>query len=124
MNRLSQQPCEIIDRTEELRFTWNGKPFAGYKGDTIASALASSGVEIFSRSMKYHRHRGIMTADHWDPNLAVQVDDEPNVRAGSRRLKEGMSVSAQNVWPNLKYCLLYTSPSPRDRTRSRMPSSA
>ena len=25
---------------------------------------------------------------------------------------------------NLKCCLLYTSPSPRDRTRSRMPSSA
>ena len=24
----------------------------------------------------------------------------------------------------VKYCLLYTSPSPRDRTRSRMPSSA
>ena len=26
--------------------------------------------------------------------------------------------------PNEKTCLLYTSPSPRDRTRSRMPSSA
>ena len=26
--------------------------------------------------------------------------------------------------PRLKRCLLYTSPSPRDRTRSRMPSSA
>ena len=26
--------------------------------------------------------------------------------------------------PSLKACLLYTSPSPRDRTRSRMPSSA
>ena len=25
---------------------------------------------------------------------------------------------------NIKPCLLYTSPSPRDRTRSRMPSSA
>ena len=25
---------------------------------------------------------------------------------------------------HLRYCLLYTSPSPRDRTRSRMPSSA
>ena len=25
---------------------------------------------------------------------------------------------------NIKVCLLYTSPSPRDRTRSRMPSSA
>ena len=27
-----------------------------------------------------------------------------------------------NEW--FRYCLLYTSPSPRDRTRSRMPSSA
>ena len=105
MKRLSQQPHEIIDRSKELKFTWNGKSFVGYRGDTIASALASSGVEIFSRSMKYHRHRGIMTADHWDPNLAVQVGDEPNVRAGSRRLEEGMQVSAQNVWPSLEWDL-------------------
>ena len=28
------------------------------------------------------------------------------------------------VLPKLNNCLLYTSPSPRDRTRSRMPSSA
>ena len=32
---------------------------------------------------------------------------------------------AKNVFEkSLKICLLYTSPSPRDRTRSRMPSSA
>ena len=31
----------------------------------------------------------------------------------------------KNVFVNqFAYCLLYTSPSPRDRTRSRMPSSA
>ena len=29
-----------------------------------------------------------------------------------------------NLTPMLDVCLLYTSPSPRDRTRSRMPSSA
>ena len=28
------------------------------------------------------------------------------------------------IEPNVRVCLLYTSPSPRDRTRSRMPSSA
>ena len=28
------------------------------------------------------------------------------------------------MWPHVYACLLYTSPSPRDRTRSRMPSSA
>ena len=27
-------------------------------------------------------------------------------------------------WSSFQACLLYTSPSPRDRTRSRMPSSA
>ena len=31
---------------------------------------------------------------------------------------------AGNNWGNINTCLLYTSPSPRDRTRSRMPSSA
>ena len=75
MSRLPQQENEIINRSIELEFTWNGKPYTGYEGDTIASALAASGVEVFSRSMKYHRPRGIMTANHWDPGLAVQVDD-------------------------------------------------
>ena len=33
-------------------------------------------------------------------------------------------VRAQSLMERLNICLLYTSPSPRDRTRSRMPSSA
>ena len=32
--------------------------------------------------------------------------------------------SCEIEFPRFKGCLLYTSPSPRDRTRSRMPSSA
>ena len=32
--------------------------------------------------------------------------------------------TAVKIAPHYKHCLLYTSPSPRDRTRSRMPSSA
>ena len=36
----------------------------------------------------------------------------------------GINVDYGNVGANITYCLLYTSPSPRDRTRSRMPSSA
>ena len=102
-NRLPVRPGEVIDRKASLAFTWNGRPHTGLRGDTIASALAADGVEVFARSMKYKRRRGIMTADHWDPNLSVQVGDEPNVRAGSRRLVAGMEVSAQNVWPSLKF---------------------
>ena len=102
-NRLSAQPGEVIDRSKSLSFTWNGKAMSGFEGDTIASALAANGVAVFGRSMKYHRMRGIMTADYWDPNLFLQVGDEPNVRAGSRKLQAGMVVSTQNVWPSLKF---------------------
>ena len=35
-----------------------------------------------------------------------------------------MDINAKGVFLGSKSCLLYTSPSPRDRTRSRMPSSA
>lgn len=104
-SRLPAHPGEVIDRSSSLTFGWNGRVMTGFQGDTIASALAANGVEIFGRSMKYHRKRGIMTADHWDPNLFVQVGDEPNVRAGSRKLQEGMQVSSQNVWPSLRFDL-------------------
>ena len=36
----------------------------------------------------------------------------------------GVQNDAANVWVEVDGCLLYTSPSPRDRTRYRMPSSA
>ena len=102
MSRQGVQPTEVVDRSAKLRFRWNGKRFTGFEGDTIASALAASGEHIFSRSMKYHRPRGILTADYWDPNLMVQVGDDPNVRAGHRLLENGMDVRSQNAWPSLR----------------------
>ncbi len=102
-HRLNPQPGEVIDRSAPLNFTWNGKRLTGFQGDTIASALMANGVEVVSRSMKYHRPRGYMTADFWDPNGFVQVGDEPNVRSGHRQLTSGITVDPQNVWPSLDY---------------------
>jgi len=39
-------------------------------------------------------------------------------------IKEGMTRTQKKNFAEYMNCLLYTSPSPRDRTRSRMPSSA
>ena len=47
-------------------------------------------------------------------NLVGRAGREPDVRY----FESGSTVA------NFTLCLLYTSPSPRDRTRSRMPSSA
>ncbi|MGH1488955.1 MAG: 2Fe-2S iron-sulfur cluster-binding protein [Acidimicrobiales bacterium] len=102
-NRLGQQPGEAIDRSDTVRFTWNGTSLTGFAGDTIASALLANGVTIVSRSMKYHRPRGYMTADYWDPNGFVQVGDEPNVRSGHRLVANGMVIEPQNVWPSLDH---------------------
>ncbi|MBA2770381.1 MAG: (2Fe-2S)-binding protein [Sporichthyaceae bacterium] len=101
--RLPAQPGELIDRSRLLPFTWNGQRHVGLAGDTITSALAADGVRVFSRSFKYHRPRGILTASYIDPGVTVQVDDEPNVRASHRRLAAGMTVTRQNAWPSLRY---------------------
>src|SRR5579862_6853305 len=78
--RLAPQPGEVIDRSSELAFSWNGRPFTAYQGDTIISALAAAGERVFARSLKYHRPRGLLTASFHDPGCILQVGDEPNVR--------------------------------------------
>ena len=53
---------------------------------------------------------------------AARNDRKPDAQPGYMNLN---NLNAQPGYMNyLNGCLLYTSPSPRDRTRSRMPSSA
>ena len=104
-HRLAPQPGEVIDRAKTFTFTWNGAPFPAYAGDTIVSALAACGVRVFSRSYKYHRPRGILTANYLDPSCMMQVGDEPNVRAAHRLVGTGMNVTAQTGWPSLSFDL-------------------
>ena len=56
-----------------LRFTFDGKPYAGFEGDSIASALLANGVGVVGRSFKYHRPRGIWGAWTEEPNAIVDV---------------------------------------------------
>ena len=99
--RLEPQDAEVIDRTKPFAFTFNGEPRSAFAGDTIISALAASGDRVFTRSFKYHRPRGLLTASYHDPNCLLQVDDEPNVRAAHRKVAPSMKVSTQNAWPSL-----------------------
>ncbi len=86
-----------IDRDRRLGFTFEGRPYAGCEGDTIATALAAHGVRVLSRSFKYHRARGLHTLGGHDANALVQLPGEPNVRADVRALAQGMQVLPQNV---------------------------
>ncbi len=62
-----------IDRSQRLRFRFDGRAFEGVAGDTLASALLANGVHLVGRSFKYHRPRGILAAGAEEPNALVTV---------------------------------------------------
>ena len=100
--RLSHHPSYKIDLGESFTFTFNGRPYPAYRGDTIASALWAANQKMLSRSFKYHRPRGLFALTAADTNTLVRVNDEPNVRASVRQVEPGMEVRSQNTWPSLK----------------------
>jgi len=96
-----------IDRGKPVRFSFDGKNYTGFEGDTLASALLANGVMLFGRSFKYHRPRGIMAAGSEEPNALVSVDRghgrfTPNLRATNVELYDGLKAVSQNRWPSLK----------------------
>jgi sarcosine oxidase subunit alpha len=103
MYRLESPAGEWIDRSAPLRFTFEGREYQGYSGDTISSALAAAGVPFMARSFKYHRPRCILSfADH-DSNTLFQVDGMPNVRGDVTWLRDGMRVTAINTFGGLRH---------------------
>lgn len=46
------------DRSQKIRFRFDGQTYEGHPGDTVASALLAQGITLFGRSFKYHRPRG------------------------------------------------------------------
>lgn len=105
-DRLPDPAGDELRRSESVDFLFDGRRHSGLGGDTIASALVADGVEVLSRSFKYHRPRGVLCAAGRCPNCLVQVDGEPNVRACVTPIVSGMSVRSQNAWPSLGRDLL------------------
>jgi sarcosine oxidase subunit alpha len=96
-----------IDRTKAVRFTFDGLPYQGFAGDTLASALLANGVRLMGRSFKYHRPRGVLSAGSEEPNALVELRSggrqEPNTRATVAELFEGLEANSQNRWPSLRF---------------------
>jgi heterotetrameric sarcosine oxidase alpha subunit len=96
-----------IDRSQTIRFQFDGLPYIGHPGDTLASALLANGVRLMGRSFKYHRPRGVISAGSEEPNAIVELRtgarQEPNTRATTVELFDGLEAKSQNCWPSLKF---------------------
>ena len=92
-----------LRRDRPLAFRFEGTAYQGFEGDTLASALLANGVDVLSRSFKYHRPRGPLTLRGLDANCYVQLGDEPNVPADRLPLAAGMVATGQNYRGSLAH---------------------
>ena len=119
---------QLIESEEDLLQTF-GQPYSvdkHYEHWLVASSYLAYGgtmqvVRAGDTGLK-NAFSGIATT-----GLVIKSNTHYNQLGYDENPITGVTVAAKNpgTWANgIKVCLLYTSPSPRDRTRSRMPSSA
>ena len=96
-----------LDRTREIRFTFNNRAYSGFHGDTLASALLANGVQLVGRSVKLHRPRGIYSCGVEEPTGLVDVGSgsrrTPNVRASLLEIHPGLVATSVNCWPSVGF---------------------
>ncbi len=110
MSGFRSERAGAVDRARVLNFTFDGVPYQGLAGDTLASALLANGVSLMGRSFKYHRPRGLLAAGAEEPNALVTVNRgegrvTPNLRASEVELYEGLAATSQNRFPSLNFDL-------------------
>lgn len=96
-----------INTSKIINFTFNGKPYQGFAGDSLASALLANGVNVVGRSFKYARPRGIVGHGVEEPNGIIQLGSGagtvPNLKVTQIELYEGLEASSVNGWPSVNY---------------------
>ena len=97
---------------------WGGVEQESFLNQAVSVTSLLSAREVLSSIQLIEAKMGRQREQHWGPRI-IDIDilfygddivDIPNLKIPHRELS--------------KRCLLYTSPSPRDATLSRMPSSA
>ena len=96
-----------LDRARVVSFSFDGKAYRGFAGDTLASALLAQGIHLVGRSFKYHRPRGIVSSGSEEPNALVTLHPgtarmTPNLRATQVEIVDGLVATSQNRWPSLR----------------------
>ena len=99
-----------VNLNRPVSFTFDGKSYQGFTGDTLASALLANDVTLVARSFKYHRPRGFVSAGVEEPNglFTLGTDDrtEPNIPGTMVDLVDGLAARSQNAWPSVGFDLM------------------
>ena len=120
---------------QTIKTVWRVKPPIPFGGSLkwLVAALLLTGCADSEQVVDESSQTG--TGADFESQLQSQLisakpGDVITIPAGRHTFKRGLSLAADGVtirgegMDNTILCLLYTSPSPRDRQKSRMPSSA
>ena len=132
------KPIKSLLNSNEIEFSWYlinrsmPKPTRGedraYTREEIQKMLVHCN-DIIDKVIIVGFSSGGFRREAWDyfvwDDIKLFRNDDGTYKGGALRVYRGDSEEYwTHVTPEFQTCLLYTSPSPRDRTRSRMPSSA
>lgn len=93
--RIEKHPILTFPKRNPIHFTFEGKDFIGYEGDTIASALHALGIKVLSLSIEKKHPRGFYCAIGNCASCNMIVNGVPNVRTCITPLKENMRIEIQ-----------------------------
>lgn len=98
--RLDDPTKFALRRGRAVSLTVDGELVTAFEGETIGAALCATGHDVLSRSIKYHRPRGLLCMAGTCPNCLMTVDGIPNVRVCREPVRDGMVVATQDAWPS------------------------
>lgn len=99
-NRIHEHP--ILGKLEDRKpvtFTFDGKEYEGFEGDTIASALLASGIRTLRVHEETGRPRGIYCNIGHCYECRVTVNEQHGVRACMTAIQPNMNVESGKVQP-------------------------
>lgn len=85
---------------------FEGRSVLARQGDTVASALIAAGVQVLSRSLKFHRPRSVFCLSGSCGSCLMRIDGLPNTRSCQVKAEPGLRCERQNAWPSADYDLL------------------
>ncbi len=96
-DRLPYREGEWIDRNQPATFHFEGKPYEGFMGDSLSSALWGAGTRVLGRSFKYHRPRGVYSLTGYDVNCLVEDGKRTNLRGDTLSIVPDLAVRSVNT---------------------------
>ncbi len=100
--RLPKMTAEWVNREQSFSFSFEGKDYTAFDGDTISSALWAEGEYVLGRSFKYHRPRGILSLANQDVNILMQDGQQTHLRADVTLVKPHMYLVTINTGGSVK----------------------